>query len=293
MLATWQGDSPSRPVGYDPAMLVFAAIAPHATHALVDGEPPGAETRSAMTELGGRFNAARPDAVIVLTPHTVHVEGAMAVVTASSAAGDLGQWGAADVKLRVPLDTALAVTVRDAIRAARIPVVGVSYGGNNQSESMMPMDWATLIPLWWMGGRSDPQVPAVIVSPARDLSVESHVQAGAAITRAVSGTDRRVALVASCDHGHGHMTDGPYGFRPESAIYDELVCALVRDDRLAAVADIDPELVRAAAADSWWQMLMLAGALDGGWTGQFLAYERPTYVGLMCAAYAPPATSAT
>ncbi|HKF16059.1 MAG TPA: extradiol ring-cleavage dioxygenase [Candidatus Dormibacteraeota bacterium] len=281
-----------RGVGYDPAMLVFAAIAPHAMHAVLDGEPPGAETRSAMAELGSRFNAARPDAVIVLTPHTVHVEGAMAVVTASSAAGDLAQWGAADVKLRVPLDTALSVTVRDAIRAAHIPVVGVSYGGNNQSEAVMPMDWATLIPLWWMGGRSDPQVPAVIVSPARDLSVESHVQAGAAIAGAVSGSDRRVALVASCDHGHGHLKDGPYGFRPESAIYDELVCSIVRDDRLADVADIDAQLVRAAAADSWWQLLMLAGALDGGWTGQFLAYERPTYVGLMCAAYAPPASSA-
>jgi len=269
-------------------MLVFAAIAPHAIAALVDGEPPGAETRSAMAELGRRFDAAHPDSVIVLTPHSVHVEGAMAVVTASSASGDLAQWDAAEFKLRVPLDTELAGSVRGAIRSAAVPVVGVSYGGNNVSEAVMPMDWATLIPLWWMGGRSDPQVPAVIVSPARDLSSEAHVRAGAAIARAVSSPKGRVALVASCDHGHGHLEDGPYGFRPESAIFDELVCSLVRGDKLAAVSEIDPGLVRAAAADSWWQMLMLAGALDGGWRGQFLSYERPSYVGLMCAAYAPP-----
>jgi aromatic ring-opening dioxygenase LigB subunit len=268
-------------------VLVFAAIAPHATHALVEGEPPGAETRAAMAELGRRFDAARPDAVVVLTPHTVHVEGAMAVVTAAHAAGSLAQWGAAGVELRVPVDTGLAATVRDAIRAAGIPVVGVSYGGNNQHEAVMPLDWATLIPLWWMGGRSDPQVPAVIVSPARDLSPEAHVRAGAAIARTVASDGRRVALVASCDHGHGHLADGPYGFRPESAVFDELVCSLVRDDRLAAVADVDPALVGAAAADSWWQMLMLSGALDGGWRGEFLSYEHPTYVGLLCAAYAP------
>jgi aromatic ring-opening dioxygenase LigB subunit len=268
-------------------VLVFAAIAPHATHALVEGEPPGAETRAAMAELGRRFDAARPDAVVVLTPHTVHVEGAMAVVTAARAAGTLAQWGAPGVELRVPVDTDLAAAVRDAIRAAGIPVVGVSYGGNNQHEAVMPLDWATLIPLWWMGGRSDPQVPAVIVSPARDLSPAAHVAAGAAIARALADGGRRVALVASCDHGHGHLADGPYGFRPESAVFDELVCALVREDRLAAVAEIDPELVRAAAADSWWQMLMLSGALDGGWRGEFLSYEHPTYVGLMVAAYAP------
>jgi len=268
-------------------VLVFAAIAPHATHALVDGGPPGAATRSAMAELGRRFDAVRPDAVIVLTPHTVHVEGAMAVVTAATAAGSLSEWDAPGVELRVPVDTALAAAVRDAIRAAGVPVVGVSYGGNNQHEAVMPLDWASLIPLWWMGGRSDPQVPAVIVSPARDLPAEAHVRAGAAIAGAVAGGGRRAALVASCDHGHGHLADGPYGFRSESAVFDDLVCALVREDRLPAVADIDPNLVRAAAADSWWQMLMLTGALGGGWRGEFLSYEHPSYVGLLCAAYAP------
>jgi aromatic ring-opening dioxygenase LigB subunit len=240
-----------------------------------------------MAELARRFEAARPDAVIVFTPHTVHVEGAMAVVTAANAAGSLAQWGAPDVELRVPVDIGLAASVRDAIRDGGIPVVGVSYGGNNQHEAVMPLDWATLIPLWWMGGRSDPQVPAVIVSPARDLSADAHVRAGAAMARALGGGERRVAVVASCDHGHGHLADGPYGFRPESAVFDRLVCDLVKDDRLPAVTGIDPQLVTAAAADSWWQMLMLAGALGDGWRGEFLSYEHPTYVGLLCAAFAP------
>src|SRR5262249_23174217 len=114
---------------YDAAMLVFASIAPHATHALIEGEPPGADTRSAMAELGRRFEAARPDAVVVLTPHTVHVEGAMAVVQAAQAAGSLAQWGEAGVQLRVPVDIELAAAARDAIREAGIAVVGVSYGG--------------------------------------------------------------------------------------------------------------------------------------------------------------------
>jgi aromatic ring-opening dioxygenase LigB subunit len=268
-------------------VLVFAAIAPHATHALVETEPAGADTRSAMAELGRRFDAARPEAVVVLTPHTVHVEGAMAVVTAASAAGTLAQWGARDVELRVSVDLPLAAAVRDAIRGAGIPVVGVSYGGNNQAEAVMPLDWATLIPLWWMGGRSEPRVPAVSVSPARDLSVEAHVRAGAAIAGAVAASGRPVALIASCDHGHGHLADGPYGFRPESAVFDALVRSIVEEDRLAAVSEIEPGLVTAAAADSWWQMLMLAGALGDGWRGELLSYEHPTYVGLLCAAYSP------
>ena len=71
--------------------LVFAAIAPHG--GLVFGDPPEAPaTRAALEELGRRFDAARPDVTIVLTPHNVHVEGHFAVVVAGSLAGDASEW---------------------------------------------------------------------------------------------------------------------------------------------------------------------------------------------------------
>ena len=74
--------------------LVFAAIAPHGSMAIAEACAPeqltlAAATRAAMEELGRRFEAARPEAAIVLTPHNVHVEGAMAVVVAGSVAGAL------------------------------------------------------------------------------------------------------------------------------------------------------------------------------------------------------------
>ena len=174
------------------------------------GEP----TREAMETLGRRFAAAQPDSVVILTPHNVHVEGAMAVVEAGRSAGDLAQWGGPGIALNGSVDRSLAAGIKAAVRAAGIPMLGISYGGNNPEESLHPMDWAVLVPYWFMGGRSEPQVPLVIVSPARDLSPEDHVRAGAAIARAAGESGKRVALVASCDHGHGHDPQGPYGFRP-------------------------------------------------------------------------------
>jgi aromatic ring-opening dioxygenase LigB subunit len=145
-----------------------------------------------------------------------------------------------------------------------------------------------LIPLWFLGGRTEPQIPVVVVSPARDLSPDLHVRAGEAIARAAASSGRRVALVASADHGHGHLASGPYGLRPESAVYDDRVVALVRQGRLDQLLAFDPELVAAAAADSWWQMLMLSGAIGRGWRHELLSYEAPTYFGMLCAAYSPP-----
>ena len=272
--------------------LVFAAIAPHGSSAIPGAVEPeedalARETQAAMAELQRRFEAARPQAVVVLTPHNVHVEGAMAVVTAGSLSGGLADWGAPAITLKAEVDRELAGQVKASLRAAGIPVVGISFGGNNTDEAVHPMDWAVLIPLWFMGGRSRPPVPAVVVSPARDLTPEAHVAAGRAIAEAAAASGKRVALVASCDHGHGHRPDGPYGFRAESQVFDDRVVELVRADRLRDLADFDQDLVRAAAADSWWQMLMLAGAIDKGWKGEFLSYQHPTYYGMLCAAYAP------
>lgn len=271
--------------------LVFAAIAPHGT-VDVPGVPaaavPGAETtHAALVELGRRFDAAEPETTIVLTPHNVHVEGHFAVVLAGTLAGRLAEFDAPEVELSCPIDLELATQTIVALHDEGVPVVGASFGANDPGTATAPMDWGVLIPLWYMGGRSEPQVPAVVVSPARDRSVEEHVRAGRAVGQAAEASGKRVALIASADHGHAHDPDGPYGFDPAAADYDAAVVELVRHNRLAGLLELDPALVDAAKADSWWQLIMLHGALGDGWSGDFLSYEASTYFGMLCAAYAP------
>ena len=95
-------------------------------------------------------------------------------------------------------------TASSALQADGLPAVGITFGATAAGASTMPLDWGALIPLWFM------RAPAVVVSPCRALSNDEHVRAGAALARATG--DRRVALIASADHGHGHSEDGPYGF---------------------------------------------------------------------------------
>jgi aromatic ring-opening dioxygenase LigB subunit len=263
--------------------LVFAAIAPHG--GLVFGDPPEAPaTRAALEELGRRFDAARPDATIVLTPHNVHVEGHFAVVVAGSLAGDASEWTDADTRIECPGDPALAALAVAELRADGIPVVGVSFGGNDPPTAEMPLDWGVAIPLHFLGGRADPPVPAVVVSPARERSLDEHVAAGRAVARAVERSGRRIALVASADHGHAHAADGPYGFDPAAAEFDERVVGIVRESRLGDLLALG-DLAAPARADSLWQMLMLHGAVGDGRRAELLSYECPTYFGMLCAAF--------
>ena len=269
--------------------LVFGCIAPHGGIAIAEACAPAerdlaAVTRRGMEELGARFDRAAPEVTVVLTPHNIHVEGAMAVIASGTVAGALE--GHPDVALRTPVDRALALAIKDAIGAEGIPVTGVSYGANDAAASTFPMDWAIVVPIWFMGGRRAVPVPVVVVVPARDLPYERHVAAGRAIARAADASGKRVALIASCDHGHGHLATGPYGFTPRSREFDEQVVALVKKDDLGGLLRMEPSLPVEGKADSYWQMLMLHGALGAGWRGEFLSYEAPTYYGMLCAAYA-------
>jgi aromatic ring-opening dioxygenase LigB subunit len=266
--------------------LVFAAIAPHGTLREAPVENADA-THAALEELGRRFEAASPDATVVLTPHNVHIDGHFAVVLAGTLTGALSDFDAPDVELSAPVDLELAGDVVVALHDEGIPVVGASFGANDPGAATAPMDWGVLIPVWHMGGRSDPPVPVVVVSPARDRPLEEHVRAGAAIARATAGRGKRIALIASADHGHAHDPDGPYGFDPAAAEYDEEIVRLVKGNRLGGLLELDPAFVEAAKADSWWQMLILHGALGDGWRGEFLSYEASTYFGMLCAAYVP------
>ena len=271
--------------------LVFAAIAPHGSIAIREACAPGEEEVAAVTQrgmkrLGELFAASRANSVVIATPHNVHVSGALGVVVSGRVAGALS--GAPpEIALDLACDSSLAWDVLAAFGEAGLPSVGISFGGNDPSLAVAPMDWGTLIPLWFMGGRKKPPAGIVVVTPARDLPPEAHVRAGIAIAKVAAASRRRVAFIASADHGHAHDADGPYGFDPAAREYDQLVCDLVKNDELVRLSDIAPDLVERAKADSWWQMLMLSGATSRGWRGHFLSYEAPTYFGMLTAAFRP------
>jgi aromatic ring-opening dioxygenase LigB subunit len=255
-------------------VIVAAAIAPHGTPAFDPGP-----TRDALEEIGRRFEAAAPAATVVVTPHNVHVEGHFAVVDTGTVAGSLAEWGLPERTLERRVDRDLVGALAGS--AVAVPLLTVSYGGNDPATAVAPMDWGTLIPLAFL-----PETPVVVVCPARDRPLAEHVELGRVIASAAG--DKRVALVASADHGHAHEPDGPYGFDPVAAQYDEAIVELVRTSRLDRLGELE-SLVAAAKADSLWQLLVLHGALGDSYAVELLSYEAPTYFGMLCAAYAPSA----
>src|SRR5438128_1585990 len=101
--------------------------------------------------------------------------------------------------------------------------MGLVFAAIAPHGSMAIAEWCTPVPLHFMGGVATDPPTIVVVAPARDLSPDAHVTAGRAIASAADASGKRVALIASCDHGHAHDPKGPYGYSPASKVFDDRV----------------------------------------------------------------------
>ncbi len=276
-------------------MLTWACIAPHGGEIiaeLANGNLSRMErTRAAMEVLGRRCRAAAPETVVVYTPHGICIEGHMCVSVARVAIGTLDGDDGQRIEAAMPLDLELALGLAHLARQKGVPVAEAGYDERGHPMLAFPMDWGAVIPLWYMGARWEPRPNVVVVCPDRSLPRRSLVDFGRATVEAAALVGRRIAVICSADQGHGHAEDGPYGFSPTSATYDRAFCRTVREGALNSLRYWRSDWIEAAMADSFWQTLMLHGALEGSdLRPELLSYEAPTYFGMACASYDAPAT---
>jgi len=281
--------------------LVFACIVPHGH--LIPQLSSKTDlrrfrvTREAMRRLARDITAARPHTIVVATPHNLRLLGTIGVVTAANASGALvsGGHGFAltrlargrrRVQLHARCDVGFAKTLLAAAAARGLPVVGANYGTADGPVSDMPMDWGTLVPLWFFLKETKLSARVVIVTPSREIPLRQNVGFGEVVADVAARDHRRIVFVASADHAHAHKKSGPYGFSTAAAEYDARMVRAIEANHLDAVLGLRPRLVERAKPDSLWQVAMLAGIVERlGLRGELYSYEVPAYYGMICAAY--------
>ena len=272
--------------------LVYACIAPHGGEIVPDlaGKKRGlfAATTDAMKKLARDMKEARPDTIIVASPHNLRLQRHIGVVTAQYSSGSVTE-GKKTVRLRARCDVEFANDIVEAAEKEGLPVVAANYGALEGPLSNLAMDWGTLVPLWFFLKGTRLKSRVVIVTPSRGIPLEENFGFGRALAHAAEGVKRRVAFVASADQAHAHKKSGPYGFDRRAAEYDRRVVDAIRRGALwEAISSMEPSFVEGAKPDSLWQMAVLSGALSAvPMEGQLVSYQAPTYFGMLCASYRP------
>ena len=254
-------------------MLIGAAVMPHGNPVL---EPPDEETErlaEVLRKIGEEFREA--DSYVLISPHNVRMSDHLGVVMAEHLVSWLGFEGK-ELPGEWETDRDLAGKIYEKAKAEGIPVVDLNFAAMSGEYSRWPLSWGELIPLQFLEKR-----PLVLLTPARDVPREVLVRFGEVIAEVIEASDKRVAFIASADHGHGHDENGPYGYVPESEEYDRLVMEIIKENRLERLLEIPEELVRKALVDSYWQLLVLHGILKKvPMEIREAAYACPTYFGM-------------
>ena len=269
--------------------LVYACIAPHGGEVIpaLAGNKLRlfAPTRRGMRILARQLKEARPDTIVIASPHNLRLPKHIGVVISENSSGRVTE-GAGEVRLHARCDLELGAAVIEEAEKMGLPVVGANYGALEGKMSDLAMDWGTLIPLWFFLKWNRLKSTVLIVTPSRGIPLEQNHMFGKCIAKVAEGGRKRVAFVASSDQAHAHRKDGPYGFDPHAEVYDSAVVEAIKGQRLSAVMELDPGLVEAAKPDSLWQMTTLAGALSVvPMSGELVSYQVPTYYGMLCAGF--------
>jgi aromatic ring-opening dioxygenase LigB subunit len=269
--------------------VVYGCIAPHGDEliARIAGKNRGlaAESIGGMKRLASEMKAARPDTIVIATPHNLRLDNRIGVIVAENSSGKVGRPGT-QITLKAKCDVDLAREIIVASEEEGIPVVGANYGTISGPLSDLAMDWGTLIPLWYFLRSTHLKSQIVMVTPSRGIPLEQNFRFGTKIGEVAQASKKRVAFVASADQAHAHDKKGPYGFSPEADQYDRLVVDAVRRNRLSDLLKFDMAMVDGAKPDSLWQMVILAGLLEKvEMRGHLYSYEVPTYFGMLCAGF--------
>ncbi|HEV2226654.1 MAG TPA: hypothetical protein VGR56_07615 [Nitrososphaerales archaeon] len=269
--------------------LVYACIAPHGGEIIpaLSGKKSAlySPTTEGMRTLAVQMREARPDTIVIASPHNLRLQKHIGVVISEYSSGYLAA-GKKQIKLRANCDVKLAKKIVAAAEGLALPMVAANFGALEGPMSDLAMDWGTLVPLWFLlkGARLKSRI--VIVTPSRGIPLEQNFDFGKAIAETAEKAGKRVAFVASADQAHAHLKSGPYGFDPKAKEYDRRVMEAIQHQKLESIMSMGADLVEAAKPDSLWQMAILAGALAVvPMRGELISYQVPTYYGMLCAGY--------
>lgn len=269
--------------------LVYACIAPHGGEIIpaLSGEKSAlySPTTTGMRTLAVQMREARPDIIVIASPHNLRLQKHIGVVISEYSSGKLTE-GRKQIKLRARCDIEFAQKIVAAAEGLALPIVAANFGALEGPMSDLAMDWGTLVPLWFFLKGAGLKSKIVIVTPSRGIPLKQNFEFGKAVAEVSEKSDRRVVFVASADQAHAHLKNGPYGFNPKAKKYDRRVMKAIQQQKMDSILSIGADLVKAAKPDSLWQLAILAGALAVvPMKGELISYQVPTYYGMLCAGY--------
>jgi MEMO1 family protein len=264
------------------AGIVFGCLSPHPP-LIVPGvgnetdRSVVASTIAALEELKDILLQSRPQAAVIVSPHSYYVENsAMGISGASVSEGSLSEWGSTSPKVKFENDLAIVELIQKEAREAKIPLKSIGQRGYN-------LDHGVMVPIHFFKAalKGLPLVPVTFSW----LPLKTHFLFGKAIAKAAVQSNKRVAFIASGDMSH-HLKGSGYGHDAMGEAFDGTMVKALSLLNTEAILNLDTEMIDRAGECGLRSVAILLGALDGlKVKPRVISYEGPFGVGYLVASF--------
>lgn len=259
--------------------LIFASICPHPP-IIIPTIGAGADlkvvkkTIEGMEKLATKFAEAKPETVIVISPHGPVDYNSFTIINSPVLAGHFHNFGDLDTELIFKNDLELVEKIKKECEVAKIPLKLV-----NISE----LDHGVLVPLYYLS-KNYPDVKVVPLAYSY-LDLETHFKFGQLINRTIEQyNNRTIGIIASGDLSHRLTPEAPAGFSLRGAEFDEKLIEMLKKKDVKGILNMNQDLVGEAGECGYRSIITLLGALDGlNYKSEILSYEGPFGVGYLVA----------
>ena len=212
------------------------------------------ETDRAYREAAELVGELAPETIVLISPHSVMYMDYFHISPGENAQGDMRQFRASQVKIRVDYDSTFIENLEKAASQADFPA-------GTLGEKNSDLDHGTMIPLYYVNQRyRDYQLVRIGLS---GLPLTDHYRLGQMIQQTADSLERRVVVIGSGDLSHKLRKDGPYGLSKEGPEYDERIMDVMGRAAFDELLDFDETFCDKAAECGHRSFCVMAGTLDG------------------------------
>ncbi len=235
------------------------------------------DTIDAYHEVGRRIGGLQPETIVLLSPHQIMYADYFHISPGNGAVGDLGQFGAGQVRFEVGYDREFVENLCKLADAGDLPA-------GTAGERERRLDHGTMVPLYFVNQYwKDYQLVRVGLS---GLPLTDHYELGRRIRETAEVLDRRIVIIASGDLSHRLKADGPYGYQKEGPEYDRRIMQVMESGDFGELLEFSEDFCEKAGECGHRSFTVMAGALDRMEVEtQRLSYEGPFGVGYGICAY--------
>ncbi|MFH1366656.1 MAG: AmmeMemoRadiSam system protein B [Patescibacteria group bacterium] len=258
-------------------MLTFAGISPHPPLLIPNIGQENIKqverTKAALEKLEQELYAAKPDAVVIISPHSPVMPDAFCINIAQNFSGNFSEFGDLATKLNFRSNLAFSHRLKERLEDRRFS--GLLINQDN-------LDHGVLVPLFYL----TPHLPDLPLTPISFslLDLKTHFDFGRIISEEIHQTNQRIAVIASGDLSHRLTKAAPAGYSQQGKVFDQKLIELLQKKETAEIISLDPALVEEAGECGLRSIIILLGILNQKeYQPEILSYEGPFGVGYLVA----------